>query len=106
MENIQVKLNEEGFGKFYITEGEKELAKMEVSVTENYLTAYHTEVDPDAGRRGLAKNLFDFMISYVQEHGIKVIPLCIFVKKQLDKDPDKYKDLVESINNLKNNGTR
>ncbi len=91
----EVKLNDEGFGKFYISENGQEIAFMEVSISDNYLTAYHTEVVPEANGRGLAKELFNFMVGYARDKNVKVIPLCVFVHTQFKRNPSVFEDIWE-----------
>lgn len=47
-----------GKGKFYMLDGEKQIAEMEVSISGNDLTVYPTEVSPKAEGKGLAKNYY------------------------------------------------
>lgn len=95
MNNISLILNEEGFGKFSLDENGKEIAKMEISISDNYLTAYHTEVQPEFNGKGLAKQLFDFMVNIAQNKRLKIIPLCVYVRKQLERNPLAYQNLIE-----------
>ena len=44
MNDIRLKLNEAGRGAFYLEENQEQLAEMEISVSKNILTVYHTEV--------------------------------------------------------------
>jgi predicted GNAT family acetyltransferase len=53
----------------------------------------HTEVDQDAGRSGLGSSLVRSALDDVRSQGIKVVPLCPFVRGWIDRHPD-YADLV------------
>lgn len=100
MEDVRLDLNEKGRGAFYIPDGDERIAKMEIGISGNNLTAYHTEVSPAAEGKGLAKKLLDAMVTYARKQGLKVIPLCPFVLAQFKRHPEVYADLWTSpINN-------
>lgn len=93
MEDVKLKLNEKGHGHFLIMDGEEQIAEMEVSISENNLTVYHTEVVPEAEGKGLAKQLLTSMVDYTRKHGLKVIPLCPYVHAQFKRHPEEYADV-------------
>lgn len=95
MEDILLKLNDKGRGSFYVLDGEEQIALMEIGISENSLTVYHTEVSPKAEGRGLAKELLSHMVAYARQHGLKVIPLCPFVNAQFKRHPAEYADIWE-----------
>ncbi len=84
------KLDKNGHGKFYILEAEEQIAEMEVSVSENVLTVYHTKVSTKHEGKGLAKNLFTSIIEYARKNGLKIIALCPFVHAQFKRHPEEY----------------
>lgn len=84
------KLDKNGYGKFYILEAEEQVAEMEVSVSENVLTVYHTEVSTKQEGKGLAKSLLNSMVEYVRKNGLKVVALCPFVHAQFKRHPEEY----------------
>jgi hypothetical protein len=93
MDEVQLILNEHQRGGFYIREGETELGKMEIGISGDKLTAYHTEVNPAAEGKGLAKQLLAAMVAYARNHQLKVIPLCPFVSAQFKRHPEEYADI-------------
>jgi len=93
MYDVQLRLNENGEGRFYIVEGDSQLGEMVISISGNNLTVYHTEVDPSAEGKGLAKKMLDEMVSYARANNLKVIPLCPYVNMQFKRHPDQYSDL-------------
>ena len=93
MSEVKLNLNEKGRGGFYIMNGEKQLGEMEVSVSGNNLVVYHTEVDPAAEGKGLAKQLLASMVDYARKNDLKVIPLCPYVHAQFKRHPDEYADV-------------
>ena len=93
MDEVILKLNEKGEGGFYIFDGEDKLGEMVVSVSDNQLTVYHTEVAPKAEGKGLAKKMLAAMVDYARKNTLKVIPLCPYVLAQFKRHPEEYADL-------------
>lgn len=93
MQNIQLKLNENGRGGFYIMDGEEEMGEMLLSVTGNDLRVYHTEVAPEAEGKGLAKQMLNEMVAYARKNNLKVIALCPYVHAQFSRHPEEYADV-------------
>lgn len=93
MADIQIKLDEKGFGHFYIMEGAEQLGEMEVSISGSNLTVYHTEVSEKAEGKGYAKMLLREMVEYARKNELKVTPLCPFVHAQFKRHPEEYADV-------------
>ena len=93
MNNIDLKLDEQGRGAFEIMDGSERVAEMRVSISEENLTVFHTEVSPKLQGKGVAGQLLDEMVRYAREHNIKVIPLCQYVRTQFMRHKDKYNDI-------------
>lgn len=93
MEHIQLKLDENGRGGFYIMDGEEEIGEMLMSRTGNDLRVYHTEVAPKAEGKGLAKQMLNEMVAYARKNNLKVIALCPYVHAQFSRYPDSYADV-------------
>ena len=93
MESVQLKLDDKGYGHFYIMEGNERIAEMEISVAQDNLTVYHTEVLPKVEGKGLAKQLLATMVDYVRRNAMKVIPLCPYVHAQFNRHLDEYADI-------------
>lgn len=45
----------------------------------------HTEVNEQYGGLGLGKKLVEAAVNFAREKGIKIIPLCSFAKKTIEK---------------------
>ena len=58
MNDIQLKLKENGQGAFLIEEGDVRLAEMEVAVNNGNVTVYHTEVAEELKGKGVSCNRF------------------------------------------------
>ena len=93
MEEVKLSLDEKGYGKFYILDGDEHIGEMALSVSGNDLTVYHTEVSPKAEGKGIAKKLLVAMVDHARKHGLKVIPLCPFVHAQFKRHPGEYADV-------------
>ena len=93
MEEVKLKLDENGRGRFYMLDGEEQIAEMEVSISGNNLTVYHTEVLPKAEGKGLAKKLLTTMVDHARKNALKVIPLCPYVNAQFKRHPEEYVDV-------------
>ena len=93
MNDIQLKLKENGQGAFLIEERDVRLAEMEVAVNNGNLTVYHTEVAEELKGKGVASKLLSAMVGYARENKLKVIPLCPYVLAQFKRHPDQYADI-------------
>ena len=95
MNQVQLKLNDAGRGKFYILEGQDQAAEMEVALADNILTVFHTEVAPAMEGKGLAKQLLEAMTNHARQHHLKVKPLCSYVHTQFKRHREAYADIWE-----------
>src|SRR5664279_3824266 len=93
MEEVQLKLNKDGSGYFYIADAEGRIGEMMVDISGNDLTVYHTEVLPKAEGKGIAKKLLTSMADYARKNNLKVIALCPYVHAQFLRHPDEYNDI-------------
>lgn len=93
MEEVKLKLDENGRGHFYVLDGEEQIGEMEVSISGNNLTVYHTEVLPKGEGKGLAKKLLTTMVDHARKNALKVIPLCPYVNAQFKRHPEEYVDV-------------
>lgn len=57
------------------------------------ITIQHTEVPKELGGRGIGTNLARGMLELIRAEGLKVKPLCPFVKAYIGKHPE-YSDLM------------
>ncbi len=93
MANVKLFLDEEGNGRFYIMDGEEQVGEMQINISTDQLTVYHTEVLPKAEGKGLAKELLTTMVDYARTNGLKVTPLCPYVHLQFRRHPENYADI-------------
>jgi uncharacterized protein len=72
MDDVKLNLDANGRGEFYISNEDKEKAKMMIDITGDDLTAFHTKVLPEYEGKGLAKKLVDTMVDYARKNHLKV----------------------------------
>ncbi|MES2731666.1 MAG: GNAT family N-acetyltransferase [Bacteroidota bacterium] len=95
MNDIQLKLNDEGQEAFVIEENGEQVAEMVIGLSGNNVVIYHTEVSEKLEGKGMAKELLMQAVAYAREQHKKIIPLCPFVSVQFKKHPDEYADVWE-----------
>ena len=93
MQEIKLELNERNRGGFYLSEGSERIGEMEVSIADDTITVYHTEVDPAYEGKGYAKLLLNAMVEHARNNHLKVIALCPYVHVQFSRHPDQYADI-------------
>jgi predicted GNAT family acetyltransferase len=71
------------------------VAKAFYKLEPGVITFIHTEVPPELGGRGIGSILIKGALDQVRTEGLKVVPLCPFVKAWIGKNPG-YKDLVRT----------
>lgn len=96
MDEIKLTLNDRGHGAFYIMDGEERIGEMDISINENTLTVYHTEVAPEAEGKGLAKQMLQDIVDHARKNKLQVIPLCPYVHAQFKRHPEEYADIWNS----------
>lgn len=97
MNEAILKLNEKGHGGFYIMDGEEQLGEMAIAISKADITVYHTEMQPKAEGKGLAKLMLQAMVDHARKNKLKVIPLCPYVHAQFKRHPQEYADIWNRI---------
>lgn len=92
MEEVKLQLDE-NHGQFYINENGEQIGEMQIGISGNEMTVYHTEVLPKAQGKGLAKKMFSTMADYAIKNKLKVIALCDYVHTQFERHPDEFADI-------------
>jgi uncharacterized protein len=93
MNPITLQHRNNGRDAFTLEEDGAVLAFMEVGISENRLTVYHTEVSEKLKGAGVGMKLLDVMVAYAREHKLHVLPLCPFVHAQFKKNKKAYADI-------------
>ena len=93
MSEVQLKINDNK-GAFYIeVEGKQEAIMTFVFAGEDKIIIDHTEVNPGNEGKGLGKKLVAKGVETAREKHWKVIPLCPFAKKVIDRTPE-FQDVL------------
>lgn len=69
------------------------IGECDYEVDNNKWVITHTIVSEEYGGRGIAKKLVLAIVDEARKNNIKIIPLCSYAKKVLEKE--EYKDIVE-----------
>jgi uncharacterized protein len=93
MNEIQLKINSNNRGSFFIEDSSGIIAEMNIGITDNILTAYHTEVSDKLKGQGIGKRLLEAMVEYARINHLKVIALCPFVYATFKRHPELYEDI-------------
>ncbi len=93
MDPIQLKLEPNGKGSFFIDRNGERLAEMVIAVDDKNITVYHTEVSPKLKGEGTGTKLLNTMVNYARQHHLKVIALCPFVHAQFNRHKELYADV-------------
>lgn len=96
MEEVTLQLNERNHGAFILKKEGVQIGKMVVSVEDQLLTAYHTEVDQQQEGKGYARLLLNAMIAYARDKKLKVLPLCPYVHAQFKRHPEEFADIWQT----------
>lgn len=88
-----------GNNRLYIGDSEdKPLAVMTFVPKGNQLYVVdHTYVSEELRGKGIAKLLLRKMVAMVRKEGKKIIPVCSYVKKQLEQNQEYYDVLERGI---------
>lgn len=63
-------------------------------LTPGTITFTHTEVPKELGGRGIGSQLAKAALDQARERGLKVVPLCPFIKAYIEKHAE-YQDLLK-----------
>ena len=85
-EEVHLRINDNK-GAFYIeVEGKQEAIMTFVFAGEDKIIIDHTEVNPGNEGKGFGKKMVTKAVEFAREKGIKILPLCPFVKSFFDKN--------------------
>lgn len=80
--------------KFVIEVDGQRAGHLEYELRKGLIIAVHTDVDDSYEGQGLGGKLAEALLKSAGDAGLKVRPLCPFVKSYLERHPD-YQDLLE-----------
>lgn len=79
--------------RFEARDGRRLAGWADYDETAELIVFTHTNVDPEWEGQGVGSTLVRTVLDHTREQGMKVLPLCPFVKSWIDRHPD-YADLV------------
>ena len=86
--------NDSKKGMFYIEQDGKIVAEMTyVWAGPGKIIINHTEVNDILKGQGAGKQMLSKAVEFARKNGLKIIPLCPFVKSVFDKTPE-YGDVL------------
>lgn len=87
---MKIEQNDEGKkGFFQALEDEKQAGKMTYTwAGQSKFIIDHTEVDPDFKGNGVGKKMVKAAVGFAKENKLKIIPLCPFTKKIIEKNKE------------------
>ncbi|WP_420146522.1 GNAT family N-acetyltransferase [Spirosoma sp.] len=68
-------------------------------VDDDTLALTHTEVDPSLEGKGIGSKLVVSVLEYVEQNGLKIVPLCPFVSAYLKRHPE-WNRVVSTLYNV------
>lgn len=77
------------------TEIDDHIAFIEYSVLPGILSLNHTEVPKALSGRGIANEMTEKVLLEIELRGLKVIAVCPFIKKYIEKHPEWQSIIVE-----------
>lgn len=84
-----------GGGMFYVEYEGETAAEMIYNISSNnQMIIEHTEVDEVLRGKNIGIELVHAGVEFARHHGLKIIPLCPFAKKVLDRRPE-WQDVLE-----------
>lgn len=95
MNDVQLTLGERGAAKFFIEESGARVAFLDARIHANILTAIHVESTEAAKGRGLGAKLVAAMVEYARKNGLKIVPVCPYVRAVFERHPEQYRDVWE-----------
>jgi predicted GNAT family acetyltransferase len=82
-------------GMFFVEEDDEVAAEMIYNTTsDNKMLIEHTEVGETLRGKNIGIELVHAGVEYARHHGMKIIPVCSFARKVLEKKPE-WQDVLE-----------
>lgn len=83
---LEVKNNESNHSFELFVDGHR--AFIDYKAKQDKLYLVHTEVPAELQGQGVAETLVEKTLSYMQEHHLKLIPLCSYIQAYIKRHPE------------------
>jgi len=81
-------------GRFVAVENGEELGEMTYSIAgANKIIIDHTEGFPGSEGKGVGQKLLDAAIAHAREKKLRIMPLCPFAHRMMDRRREEYADV-------------
>ena len=98
MENtIELKIDDNNRGSFFIMKDGKQIAELDFEVKDNVVNAYHTGVRKELEGQGIAAKLFDKLVAYAREKNYKIIPSCSYISVKFRRHPNEFANVWQRM---------
>lgn len=78
-----------------------QMAVIEYSVKPGIVSLNHTEVPEALSGKGVASEMIEKVLLQIEQRGLKVIPVCPFIKKYIQKHPEWESIIAKETNKKK-----
>jgi predicted GNAT family acetyltransferase len=92
MDDVRV-IDNEASEQYELWAGEELAGTIRYRVNEEAVTLIHTEISPEFEGQGLGSKLVAGALDDIRSRGLRVIPICRFVRSYLERHPE-HADLV------------
>lgn len=75
-------------------------AVIEYKETPSHITLIHTEVPVELEGKGAGNAIVEKTLAYIEDHGLKLVPLCPFVVAYLRRHQEWKRVLAEGVKNV------
>ena len=72
-------------GAFYIEENGESVAELTYTLEKGKMVIQHTEVDESLRGKNVGYDLVERAVEFARESNLKIVPVCRFAKKVLEK---------------------
>lgn len=88
-------IHEQAESRFALYNGRDEhIGELEYRREGDSLYADYTGVRPGHEGQGLAGRLLDALVTHAVAEGLRIIPVCPYVTRAFEKDPERYKAVM------------
>ncbi len=82
-------------GSFFIVDNGLRIGEMTyVHAGPGKIIIDHTEVHSSHEGKGIGKKLLTATVEFARTNNLKILPLCTYAKRAMEKTPEEYKDVM------------